>query len=308
MTLETRHLAYVDALARAGTFSRAAEELGITQPTLSRAIQGLEDRVGGRLFDRLPKGVVPTALGNAFVTRARPILSATSDLERELAAIQGLETGHLRVLVGPYVAATLLGAALGRFLERAPGVRVEVDEADSGRLPGLLLEDGIHVAVAEISLFTDRERLAVEPLGVRQGEYVCRAGHPLLGRHELKLADVIRYPLATTQIPPEVWERLAGGSSLSGHHEALAASGSAVRCQSLTALADLVESSDAIGIFSRGIVRRRLHEGTLAVLPLDGPRPTSNWGILHRKDRTLSPAASAFIEAVRWADAEVPLD
>lgn len=217
MTLETRRLAYVDALARAGTFSRAgAEELGVTQPTLSRAIQGLGGRVGGRLFDRLLRGS-PDRSGQRSHCRARPILSATLDLERELAAIQGLETGHLKELVGPYV------------------------------------------AVAEVWLFNDRERLA-------------------------------------------------GCSALSGHHDALAASGSAVRCQSLTALADLVESSDAIGIFSRGMLRRRLHDGTLAVPPLDGPRPTSNRGILDRKDRTLSPAASAFFEATRWADAEVPLD
>ena len=308
MTIDIRHLRYAFALARAGTFSQAAEELGISQPTLTRAIQGLEERVGARLFDRLPKGVVPTTLGEALVARAGPILSATHDLERELAALQGLDTGHLKVLVGPYVAAVLLGPALGRLPEQAPGVSVEVDEADSGRLLELLPRTDIDVVVAEMSLFPDRDHLAVEALRVREGEYMCRAGHPLLAQETVTLADILRYPLATTQISPESWKRLAADSLLAGRHENLAASGSAVRCQSLTALADLVASSDSIGIFSRGIVRRRLAEGSLAVLPLDGKRPTSDWGILHVKNRTLPPAAVAFIEAIRWADAHVPLD
>ena len=95
---------------------------------------------------------------------------------------------------------------------------------------------------------------------------------------------------------------------MSGGHDELVASASAVRCQSLTALADMVAASDAIGIFGRGMIQHRLDNGTMAILPFAGPRPTSDWGIIRRKGRTPSPAAKAFIEAVRWADAHVPLD
>jgi DNA-binding transcriptional LysR family regulator len=306
--LEHRELSYAEALARAGSFTRAAEELGIAQSTLSRAILSLEERVGGRLFDRTSREVVPTALGRILVERARPILTANRELHEELAATLGLGTGHLRVLVGPYVASILLGAALGRFLAMAPGVRVDVDEADTDRLAGILEAGTVDLMVAEVSLLPDPSGFIIEPLRVRMGEYVCRAGHPLLDRETVTLPEIFEFPMATTQINPGAWERLVRGSGLAERADGLVESGSAVRCQSLTALADLVAVSDAVGIFTRGMIRRRLEEGSLAVVPLDGPRPTSDWGIVRRRDRTPSPAARAFMEAVRKADAEVPLD
>ena len=74
------------------------------------------------------------------------------------------------------------------------------------------------------------------------------------------------------------------------------------------AIAELVAGSDAIGMLSRGMIRRELHEGSLAVIPFEGTKPSTEWGIIRRRGRTLSPAAEAFIEAVRESDAEVPVD
>jgi DNA-binding transcriptional LysR family regulator len=247
-------------------------------------------------------------VGRLLIARAEAILASARDLDRELAATLGLETGSLRVLVGPYVAAVLLGRALGHFLAAAPGVQVEVDEADTSRLAGILGQGEVDVVVAERSLFPDDTDLVVEPLRVRQGEYVCRVGHPLLDRGAVGFDELFRYPLATTQIGVEAWRRLVRGTPLEGRTTVLADSASAVRCQSLTALADLVESSDAIGIFSRGMIRRRLQEGTLAVVPFEGRKPTSDWGIIRRAARTPSPAALAFMEAIRVADRETPVD
>jgi DNA-binding transcriptional LysR family regulator len=74
------------------------------------------------------------------------------------------------------------------------------------------------------------------------------------------------------------------------------------------ATAELVAASDAIGIFTRGMIQRELDEGSLAVIPFVGPKPSADWGIISRRGRTLSPAAEAFVEIVREVDAEVPVD
>jgi DNA-binding transcriptional LysR family regulator len=113
---------------------------------------------------------------------------------------------------------------------------------------------------------------------------------------------------ATTYITPEVWERLVADDSSGADPAELADRAWKVRCQSLVAIASLVSVSDAIGILSRGMVRHELEDGTLAVIPYEGTKPSAAWGIIHLRDRTLSPAAKAFIETVREADAEVEVE
>jgi DNA-binding transcriptional LysR family regulator len=275
---------------------------------LSRAIQRLEGQLGGALFDRLPDGVSLTALGALFVKRGRPLLTGARELEAEVAATLGLETGELNVLAGPFIADVLVGPALGRLLQTAPGLVVTVDEAQLDRHIEIVMAGEVDVALGEMMSFPDHSTLEMEPLRVRSGEYACRAGHPLLEREEVGFAEIMTFPLATNQLGVSSWKRFIRGTPMEGRHDELVASASAVRCQSLTALADMVAASDAIGIFGRGMIQHRLDNGTMAILPFAGPRPTSDWGIIRRKGRTPSPAAKAFIEAVRWADAHVPLD
>jgi DNA-binding transcriptional LysR family regulator len=306
VNLEIRQLAYATALARHGNFSRAAEELGITQPTLSRGIQVLEDRVGGCLFDRLSTGVVPTKLGTVLVERGEPILRATVELESEIAAILGLRSGELRVAVGPYFAHVLLGPVLGGVLHEAPRLRVVVVEVDTDRMREVLPEGDVDVLVGEMSLFRDDPSYETEPLRVRHGEYVCRPGHPLLEQGSPGLEDLLEFPFATTQIGESAWKRLAAATVLQGRHGSLAEGAATVRCQSLTAIKALVARSDAIGIFSTDMIRHELADGSLAIVPFEGTKPSSDWGIIRLRGRTPSPAVDAFVRAVRQADAEVP--
>ena len=166
----------------------------------------------------------------------------------------------------------------------------------------------VEVLIGEMALFRESDEFVVEPLRRRFGEYVCRAGHPLLERDPILMPDILDYPLATTGISPEAWVRILGEQAEGLDPVELADRAWKVRCQSLAAIAELVAGSDAIGMFSRGMIRRELEEGSLAVIPFEGTKPSAHWGIVRRRGRTLSPAADAFIEAVREADAQVPAD
>ena len=308
MRFDLRHLAYAVALAEAGSFGGAAGELGIAQSTLSRSIQSLEARLGGLLFDRTSRGVEPTSLGLRLLEGARPLLHSARELDRELGATVGLETGHLRVLVGPYVDAVILGPALARFISLAPGVRVRVDPAGTLRVGQMLSDGEADLAVADSVAFSDYPELSGEPLRTRHGEYVCRTGHPILERDRISLADVLEFPLATPHIKAAAWERLTRGALLETEREALAESAPQIQSESLPGLAELVANSDAIGIFTPGIVRGQLKEGTLTIVPLAEPKPNVTWWVATRDGRTPSPAAKVFMEAVRWADREVAPD
>ncbi|MCL7961643.1 MAG: LysR family transcriptional regulator [marine benthic group bacterium] len=306
--IDLRHMRHALALAEERNFGRAAERVGISQPTLSRSIQALEEEFGALLFDRFPREVVPTEVGRVFLHHAAPIVADADDLEREMAAQLGLESGVLRVAVGPYVAAVLLGAILGRFSDRHPALRIEVAEVPGARMREVIGSGSVELLVGEQALFRDDNEFLLEPLRPRFGEYVCRAGHPLLNRDSISVHDIMSYPLATTDISPEAWVRILGEEAGEFDPVVLADRAWKVRCQSLVAIAELVASSDAIGLFSRAMIRRELKEGTLTVIPFEGTKPSADWGIIRRRGRTLSPAAEAFVEVVRESDSEVAVD
>lgn len=306
--IDLRHMRHALALAEHRNFGRAADRIGISQPTLSRSIRALETEVGAALFDRLPREVVPTEVGRVFLARVRPVVARANELERELAAMLAREGGVLSVAVHPYVACELLGPVLGRFVRRHPSVRIAVMESPGDQMLKLMESNSPEILVGEQALFHGNEDLTVEPLQRRSGEYVCRAGHPLLERGAVTLQDILPYPLATTDISPEIWARVLG-NDLSGFDPvALAGQAWTVHCPSLVAIAELIAASDAIGILTRGMIRRELQEGSLTVLPFEGSTPSADWGIISRRGRTLSPAAEAFVEVVREVDEEMPVD
>ena len=306
--IDLRHMRHALALAEHRNFGRAADRIGISQPTLSRSIQALETQVGAALFDRLPREVVPTEVGRVFLARVGPIVVHADELERELAAMLGREGGGLRVAVHPYVAAVLLGTVLGRFVRRHPSIRIEVVEASGEQMLTLMDSSSAEILVGEQALFHGKERFIVEPLQRRSGEYVCRVGHPILERGAVTLQDVLLYPIATTDTSPEMWVRVLGSDLAEFDPVALSDSAWTVHCSNLAAIAELCATSDAIGILTPGMIRRELEAGSLAVIPFEGTRPSADWGIVSRRGRTLSPAAEAFVEVVREVDAEMPED
>ena len=103
--LEFHQLKYFLAVARAGNFTRAAEEMGVSQPTLSRAIQKLESQLDQPLFERKPREVTLTDLGELFVSRAEQILALVEDTFTELT--DAGESGRIRVGAVSYTHLTL---------------------------------------------------------------------------------------------------------------------------------------------------------------------------------------------------------
>src|ERR1700720_4185360 len=97
--MDLRQLAYVDAVARTASFTRAAEELHIAQPALSQAIRTLEAELGVRLFDRTSRRVALTDAGSSFVEEARAILSRSAALQEDMTLYAGALRGRVRLSI-----------------------------------------------------------------------------------------------------------------------------------------------------------------------------------------------------------------
>ncbi len=118
--LDSRRLRVLVEVARHGSFSAAAVELGYTQPAVSRQIATLEAEVGTVLVRRVPLGAVLTDAGRLLVARSEEILARLADAEAELRALGGLEGGTLRVATFASAAASVVPIAVARFRERYP--------------------------------------------------------------------------------------------------------------------------------------------------------------------------------------------
>ena len=182
------------AVAETGRIGAAAERSNVTQPTLTRDIARLEERLGGRLFDRLPHGVRPTALGATAVERARRILREVEAAEHAIDAARSGRTGVFRVTATPPWTETVLARAAARFRETFPAVELRIGSAT--RAEGLRrLADGdcdLHCGGIDtdepLPAFLRRERFLDMTAGI-----VAWRDHPLFAG-TVTPADLARYP------------------------------------------------------------------------------------------------------------------
>lgn len=186
--MEMHQLRYVVAVARTGTFSRAAEQCHVAQPSLSQQIQKLEDELGERLFDRMKREAKLTSHGEAFLRRAVRILEEVDAAKREATDARDLLRGTLTVGVLPTIAPYLLPGVMAAFTGRFPGVEVVVQEDTTARLLKLAL--GYEIDFALTSLPIDDNRLEVRELFSEELLLALPPGHPLTRKRSVALADL----------------------------------------------------------------------------------------------------------------------
>ena len=191
--MELHQLRYFVAVAETGSFTRAAEREGVTQPTLSEQILRLEGKrhgVGRRLFDRLGRKVVLTDAGRELLGRAQGILAAVGEAER--AVRDSSEGGLLRIGAIPTIAPFVLPGAVTRFRKAHPAVQLLLQEDLTERLLAGVLAGDLDVGLMALPIRDDRlhvEKLYSEPLLL-----ALPPKHPLAGRSEVKLADLMDEP------------------------------------------------------------------------------------------------------------------
>src|SRR5262245_58895534 len=191
--IHLHQLQYFVAVAETGSFTRAAEREGVTQPTLSEQILRLESKdngVGRRLFDRLGRKVVLTDAGQELLGHAQAILAAVKEAER--AVRDSAEGGRLRVGAIPTVAPFLLPGMVTRFSKDHPLVQIQLKEDLTERLLADLLAGELDVGLMAMPIRDDRlhaEKLFTEPLVV-----ALPAKHRLASKAEVKFSDIVDEP------------------------------------------------------------------------------------------------------------------
>jgi LysR family transcriptional regulator, hydrogen peroxide-inducible genes activator len=186
MTIQ--QLQYFHSVARTGSFSAAAKEQGITQPSLSQQIQKLEKELDTRLFDRIGRGARLTDTGRNFLPRAQAVLQQISEVTTEAGRLSELPTGELRIGAIPTIAPYLLPSVLLHYMARLPGVKVRVSENIAETLLEQVKSGMLDVAVLSApvpSADFDVTMLLREPLYL-----AVPRRHPLAAKNIAKLREV----------------------------------------------------------------------------------------------------------------------
>lgn len=176
-----RHIRYFLAVAEQGNFTRAAEVLHVSQPTLSQQIRQLEETLQVELFDRSGRRVQLTDAGQAWMRYAQLALQDLDAGKRAIQDVATLERGNLRLAMTPTFTAYLIGPLVDGFYRRYPGITLNIREMTQDRMEALLCDDRLDLGIAfepvqsadiaATRLFTERLQLVVgrdHYLAVRQ--------------------------------------------------------------------------------------------------------------------------------------------
>ena len=185
---------FLTAVAR-GSLRAAAQDLGITQPALTKAIRRLEDSFGAPLFDRKARGVTPTVYGTALLRHARDVKAAMGAAWDEVEALRTGSAGLVKIGAGPSWQDAVLPEAIAELRATRPGVRVHVTGGGDDQLKEQLKSGALDFVLAAVPETPRLEpELAWQPLLADEYCVIADVGHPLRERDEIRPEDLLGYP------------------------------------------------------------------------------------------------------------------
>ena len=293
--LKLRDLHILLSVVQQGSMAKAAAELAISQPAVSKAIADMEHTFGLRLLDRGRSGVEPTAYGRALVTRGQAIFDELKLGIEELAFLADPTVGELHIACTESVAAGLLPAVLERFSDEQPAIRVNVAQAVMNAAHYRdLRERSIDLLIGRIPDPFNESDLEAKIAYDDQVVVVAGRQRKWARSRRLALADLIaeRWVLPPDDTMPGL---LAG--------ELFQAGGADLPCAPITTLSmhlccRLAASSKFVTMLPGSVVRFNNPDQALKVLPIKLAAQRRPVGIVTLKNRTLTPAARLFIECV----------
>jgi DNA-binding transcriptional LysR family regulator len=287
--MDLRRYAHLVALADEANFGRAATRVHLSQPAFSRSIQAAETDLGMVLFERSGAGIRCTRAGAFVVERARRLLLESSRLERDLALYRNLEKGELAFGIGTFAAPAFLPTLLPALRSRHPGIRLVVKVNNTRILALQVKQEQTEFFIGDTRYVQDDPAFTVQPAGSLPGAFYVRAGHPLLAKPGVRLADLVPYGLATSWLPDEVRVTLATRMGLAPGDELPLA----LDCDDVQALRIAMLDGNAVMIGSVSQVQHDLATGTAVELPVaDRPGSASRVGIVRLRGRIDSPIAA----------------
>jgi DNA-binding transcriptional LysR family regulator len=290
--MNLNHLRVFASVAKHASLTKAARELRVSQPAISKQLNDLETDLAMRLVDRLPRGVRLTAAGEMLFAHAQRILQAERSAEQELRDLRGLSLGKLAVGASTTVGSYLVPSLFGELHRMHPGVQLELEIANSSAVQQALLENRLDLGLIEG--FVGSDNLAFETLAADEMVAIAAPTHPAVLRAPLTAQALLELP---------VLMRERGSGSRDVIEAALRARSIAIEpvmsLGSTEAIKNAVLHGLGIGIVSRLTVEPELRSRRLVELVFSDLLIRRDLYLVTLKGKRHSPAASEFVALVR---------
>jgi DNA-binding transcriptional LysR family regulator len=290
MAFTIRQLQYFVAVAEQGSVSRAAQNLSISQSSVTEAIKELEGDLGVGLFERHPRGLTITQRGHQFLRHATKILADVSDARRSFSGETERGTGKLHLGVTSLVAGYVLSDLLARYRRAFPGVQVTAIEDNGDYLEHLLVGGELDVAVMVISNLRDRMALQAEILEVSPYRLWLPLGHHLASADIIGINDIVAEPLIMLTVD-EIEENTGKLLLALGARPHVA-----FRTRSVEAVRSLVATGAGVALLPDLVYRPWSLEGDrIESRDISGSLPVVQVGMVWRRGSSLPQAARDFV-------------
>lgn len=298
-----RHLEHFLQVVEHGSVSRAAEASGITQSGLTKSIRALEDRVGAKLFARLPRGIEPTELGRALTVRAKLVLAQMRETEEELKALKEGAVGVLSVGAGPSWLRRCLPQAVAQVHAEVPRARLKVRTGFDAELIGALQQGELDFVVAASHEAEGNESIAIHPLTSDRQSVIAAERHPLAGRRGLAMDDLTGFGWVLPHRATAQRQRFESLFWAAGRHPPEAV----IETTSVAFMFEVIATTELLGFATASILEA---EKAAGIRPLDVE--ALSWvreaGVMVRAGEPLTPIAAVLMEKLRGVCAQLGIN
>src|SRR4051812_13423512 len=293
--LKLRELNILLAVAQAGSTAKAAKELAISQPAVSKAIAEMEHTLGVPLFDRSQQGVEPTQYGRALLKRGVAIFDELQQGVQDIDFLSNPEAGGLRIGRSSSLSGGIVLAVVNRLSREYPRVVFHVVPGGALALCEMLRQRRIEIGFARLPGIASGDEVVAEVLFEEPLVVVAGKENPWGRRRKIKLAELINEPW-TWSAPGTVFDTLV--------IEAFRASGlepprAAVYAEAINMRTRLAATGPFLAVVPASMMKFYGEHASIKLLPVALPMTQRSIGIITLKNRTLSPLAQLFIECAR---------
>jgi DNA-binding transcriptional LysR family regulator len=278
--LNTRQLTLLVHLDEDPRLSRAASATGLTQSAASKLLRQLETALDVKLFERHARGVTPTRYGEILLRHARLALSELALAHEGIFALKSGACGKAAVGTVNHPGTSLIPMAVARMKQRHAGIVINVDVDSSRHLVQRLLQGSLDIVLGQELDPKGADEVVYEPLGGDEPHaIIASARHPLAGRKDLQLEDLIEQPWI---LPP------AGSLPTN-----------IVETTALPVITALLQQSNMVTALPEEAVRSSCEAGHLTVLLGGLPLGVGAFGLITRRNHKLSQAAQLMLSTLR---------
>ncbi|MGN7470702.1 LysR family transcriptional regulator [Brevibacillus sp. SAFN-007a] len=289
--MDIRQLQYFVEVAKQKNFTRAAQTLHVSQPSISKMMKALEEELGVVLLDRAERKMELTDAGELVYGYATKVLQLLEGMTSSIAQLRNSERGRVKMGMMPTVGSFLLPNVIALFKKQYPGIEMEMKEY-SAKLLEIQVEEG-SVDLGLTVLPTDAEKFSAVPLVAEDLVAIVHHKHWLAGADEVNLAELRDEDFILFTEEYAIHDVVRQACRRSGFEPKVAYMSSL-----WDFVGEMVATELGISLLPRSIVRR-LHNDKLHTVNISSPVIDWQYALIYRKGGYLSHATRAFIEFVR---------